>query len=152
MARRRDEISRNNSNGEQSNSIDSSSSIFYAVNDPHLKQQVERLHHLTIYFRWLFVAVLWLSLGGLSLWNLRAEIGLWRQHFTWAALRYGLAYNRLPTLGIALCIGMTAAVLVWQSRNILWGMSHEEQKRLEQQVRRIRQQGASHPLWKWVCQ
>ncbi|HAZ49838.1 MAG TPA: hypothetical protein DCZ55_36670 [Cyanobacteria bacterium UBA11371] len=130
--------------------MDTSSAIFSAVNDPNLKQQVRRLHELTIYFRWLVVALLWSSIGAWSLWSLRAEIALWRQHFTWAALRYGLAYNRLPTLGLALCIGMTAAVLVWQSRNILWGMSHEEQKRLEQQVRRIRQQGSSHPLWKWV--
>jgi hypothetical protein len=152
MASRRDDIKRNSSEGEESKSIDASSAIFSAINDPHFKHQVRKLHQLTIYGRWLFVLLLWLSIGALSLWGLRAEIALWRQHFTWAALRYGLAYNRLPTLGLGLCIGMTTAVLVWQSRNILWGMSHTEQKRLEQQVRRIRQQGSSHPLWKWVCQ
>lgn len=152
MAIRRDDIYRNNSDGEESKSIDASSASFSAINDPHFKHQVQKLHQLTIYGRWLFVLVLWLSIGALSLWALRAEIALWQQHFTWAALRYGLAYNRLPTLGLALCIGMTTAVLVWQSRNIFWGISHAEQKRLEEQVRRIRQQGSSHPLWKWVCQ
>lgn len=120
--------------------------------DQTFKQQVERLHRLTVYGRWLFVILLWVSIGFLSLWGLRLEIVLWRQYFTWVAVRYGLYYNPLPTFGLAFCIGMTVAVLVWQSRNILLGLSHPEQRRLEQQVCRIRQQGPSHPLWKWVCQ
>lgn len=120
--------------------------------DPTFKQQVQRLHHLTVYGRWLFVALLWISIGSLSLWGLRSEIAMWRQYFTWVAVRYGLYYNPLPTFGLAFCIGMTVAVLVWQSRNILLGLPRPEQRRLEEQVYRIRQQGSSHPLWKWVCQ
>ena len=120
--------------------------------DQTFKQQVQRLHRLTVYGRWLFVILLWVSIGFLSLWGLRLEIVLWRQYFTWVAVRYGLYYNPLPTFGLAFCIGMTVAVLVWQSRNILLGLSRPEQRRLEQQVCRIRQQGPSHPLWKWVCQ
>lgn len=120
--------------------------------DPTFKQQVQRLHHLTVYGRWLFVTLLWISIGSLSLWGLRSEIALWQQYFTWAAVRYGLYYNPLPTFGLAFCIGMTVAVLVWQSRNILLGLPRPEQRRLEEQVYRIRQQGSSHPLWKWVCQ
>jgi len=115
------------------------------------KAQVQRLHQLTVYGRWLLVGILWLSLGPLSLWGWRYELSLLRSHFTWAALRYGVLFNPWPALGLTLCIGMTLAVLVWQSRNILVGIPHEEQKRLEQQVRRIGQQGVSHPLWKWVC-
>ncbi len=120
--------------------------------DPIFKQQVQRLHQLTVYGRWLVVGLLWVSIGFLSLWGLRAEIALWRQYFTWVAVRYGLYYNPLPTFGLALCIGMTVSVLVWQSRNILLGLPSEEQQRLEKQVYRIRQQGQSHPLWKRVCQ
>lgn len=120
--------------------------------DPTFQWQVERLHQLTVYSRWLVVILLWLSVGSLSLWGLRGEIALWLQYFTWVAVRYGLYYNPLPALGLVICIAMTASVLVWQSRNILLGLPHEEQRRLEQQVYRIRQQGASHPLWKWVCQ
>ena len=120
--------------------------------DPTFQQQVARLHQLTVYSRWLVVVLLWLSVGSFSLWGLRAEITLWRQYFTWVAVRYGLYYNPLPTLGLGICVGMTAAVLVWQSRNIILGLPNQEQQRLEQQVYRIRQQGASHPLWKWVCQ
>lgn len=118
--------------------------------DPTLKHQVQRLHELTVYARWLLVAILWITLGSLSLWGWRYELSLLRSQFTWAALRYGIAYNRLPAMGLGICIGMTTAVLVWQSRNILLGIPPAEQKRLEQQVRWISQQGASHPLWKWV--
>lgn len=120
--------------------------------DPTFKQQVQRLHQLTVYGRWLFVTLLWTTIAPLSLWGLRSEIALWRQYFTWVAVRYGLYYNPLPTLGLAFCIGMNVSVLVWQSRNILLGLPRQEERRLEQHVRRIRQQGPSHPLWKWVCQ
>jgi hypothetical protein len=119
--------------------------------DPTFKEQVQRLHQLTVYGRWLLVSFLWMTLAPLSLWGWRYEVSLLRSHFTWAAVRYGVVYNPLPALGLALCISMTAAVLVWQSRNILLGIPRQEHKRLQQQVLRISQQGASHPLWKWVC-
>ena len=123
-----------------------------SINDPSFAQQVQKLHRLTVYGRWLFVSGLWLSIAPFSLWNLRAEIFLWRQYFTWVAVRYGLFFHPLATLGLAFCIGMTTATLVWQSRNILLGLPHKEKQRLEKQVFRIRQQGATHPLWKWVCE
>ncbi|WP_017651525.1 hypothetical protein [Fortiea contorta] len=125
----------------------------YAANtDTTFTQQVQRLHQLTVYGRWLVVGCLWLIITPLCLWDLQAEIALWRQYFTWVALRYGLFYHPLSTLSLAFCIGMTTAVLIWQSRNILLGLPEDERRRLEQQVYRIRQQGPSHPLWKWVCQ
>jgi hypothetical protein len=112
---------------------------------------MRRLHQLTVCGRWLTVGALWLCVGSISLWALRPEVELWREYFTWAAVRYGLAYNPFPAFGLALCIGMTVTVLIWQSRNILFGISDRQAKRLEKQVLKIRQQGASHPLWKWVC-
>lgn len=120
--------------------------------DPTFKQQVQKLYQLITYGRWLLVGLLWLSIGSLSLWGLRSEIALWQQYFTWVALQYGLYYNPLPTFGLAVCIGMTISVIVWQSRNMLLGLPADEQRRLEQQVHKIRQQGATHPLWKWICQ
>jgi hypothetical protein len=124
----------------------------YAENiDPSFAQQVQRLHQLTVYGRWLFVGCLWLTITPLCLWDLHAEVSLWQQYFTWVALRYGLFYHPLSTLGLAFCIGTTAAVLIWQSRNILLGLPQQEKQRLEKQVYRIRQQGPTHPLWKWVC-
>ncbi len=119
--------------------------------DPAFAQQVQRLYQLQVYGRWFFVSFLWLTVVPVCLWNLRAEIALWRQYFTWVAVRYGLFAHPMATFGLAFCIGMTTAVLVWQSRNILLGLSPQEKQRLEKQVFRIRQQGASHPLWKWVC-
>jgi hypothetical protein len=116
------------------------------------KQQVQKLYQLIVYGRWLVVVLLWLTVGSLSLWGLRSEIALLLQYFTWVAVRFGLYYNPLPTLGLTFCIVMTISVIVWQSRNILLGLSPQEQKRLEQQVHKIRQQGATHPLWKWICE
>jgi len=118
--------------------------------DSVLVQEIERLHRLSLYGRWLVVCLLWLTVGTLSLWNLRLPIQLLLDYFTWAAVRYGIIYNRLPSLGLIFCIAMTVSVLVWQTRNLLWGRPRREQKRLEQQVLRIRQQGPSHPLWKFV--
>jgi uncharacterized membrane protein len=118
--------------------------------DPIFKAQVKRLHQLTVYSRWLVVCLSWLILAPLSLLNWRYELSLMRTYFTWAALRYAIVFNPLPGLGLTLCIGMTLSVLIWQSRNILWGLPDQEQKHLEQQVHRISQQGKSHPLWKWV--
>ena len=118
--------------------------------DRNFQIEVQRLHKLTVYGRWLTVILLWISVGSLSIWALRSEIALWLENFTWAAVRYGLYFHRWPTLGLGLCLGMTLAVLTWQGRNLVRGLPLREKQRLEEQVRRIRQQGPSHPLWKWV--
>ncbi len=123
----------------------------FSKHDPQFEQQVQRLHRLTIYARWLVVGLLWLTIAPLCLWSLRSEFALWRDYFTWTAVRYGLAYNRLATFGLVICLGMTVSTLVWQSRNVLWKLPVTERKRLEKQVLRIRRKGKSHPLWKWVC-
>lgn len=118
--------------------------------DPSLKRQVQRLHKLSVYGRWVFVVACWLSLGSLGIWGLRGEISLWQEHFTWAAVRYGLVYNRLPTFCLVFCVAITVAVLVWQSQTILRGISTREKQRLEKQVKKIRASGPTHPLWKWI--
>ncbi|BAC08422.1 hypothetical protein [Thermosynechococcus vestitus] len=119
--------------------------------ESEFRQQVERLHRFTVVMRWSVVLFLWLTVGIWSLWGFRYEISLMGEHFTWAALRYGILFNRLPAIGLALCIAMTLSVLYWQTRNIFWGRSPRWQQRLEKQVLRIRQQGQGHPLWHWVC-
>ncbi|QZZ22584.1 hypothetical protein J5X98_09590 [Leptothermofonsia sichuanensis E412] len=123
-----------------------------AASNQAFQQEIERLHQLTVYGRWLVVGLLWLTVGSLSLWGLRHPISLILDHFTWAAVRYGLAFHRLSAIGLAVCVGSTLGVLIWQSRNILVGLSDREKKRLEQQLYRIRQQGPTHPLWKFICQ
>jgi len=119
--------------------------------DPKFQQQIERLHQLTVWGRWAFVGMLWLTIGALSFWGLRRSISLMLDYFTWAALYYGLHFNPLPTIGLATCIAFTVSVLVWQSRNILFGLPKRDRDRLTRQLLRIRKQGSNHPLWKYVC-
>jgi hypothetical protein len=123
----------------------------HPINDSSFVQQVQRLHRLTVYGRWAFVTFLWITLLPLCLWNLRTEISILQQYFTWVSLQYGLIFHPLSALGLVFCISTTIAVLVWQGRNMISGLPQNEKERLEKQVCRIRQQGKSHPLWKWVC-
>ncbi|KST67955.1 hypothetical protein [Mastigocoleus testarum] len=119
--------------------------------DPEFERQVQRLYELTVYSRWLLIVFVWLTIVPICLWNLRMEIALWKEYFTFAAVRYGLISHPLAALGLAFSVGMILAVLIWQSRNILFGLSSEEKKLLEDRVWRIRKQGSNHPLWKWIC-
>ncbi len=119
--------------------------------DPTFQQQVQRLHELTVWGRWLVVLASWIILAPLCLWELRYPISLTLDYFTWAAVYYGLYFQPWPALGLAFCVALTTAVLVWQSRNILFGLPKRTQRRLERQVLYIRQQGESHPLWQFVC-
>ncbi|MGL5059280.1 MAG: hypothetical protein ACRC62_04790 [Microcoleus sp.] len=122
------------------------------TDDQKFQIEVQRLHKLTVYARWLTVTFLWATVGVFSIWGLRREIALWLEHFTWAAVRYGLYFHPLSALGLALCLGLTLGVLTWQSRNLVWGIPLREKQRLERMVRYIHQQGPSHPLWKWVVE
>jgi hypothetical protein len=96
---------------------------------------------------WLVNGVLWLTIGSLSLWGLRHEWATLRQYFTWTAVRYALAYNRLSAIGLSICVGLTVALLVAESRYLLFGLSKAERQRLERLLEQIQQQGSSHPLW-----
>ena len=118
--------------------------------DPIFKNQIDNLYRLNLYGRWLVIAALWLTVGVYSLWGLRYPISIIQEEFTWSAVKYGLIGAPIPAFGLCLCIGMMTGTLVWQSRNIIWGIPTKEQQRLTQQVGNIRKQGSSHPLWKWV--
>jgi hypothetical protein len=118
--------------------------------DPNFQADLERLHQLMVWWRWAVVLGLWLTIGALSLWQMREPLWLMSQYFTWAALHYAFRFNRWSALGIMICLVMTLSVLLWQSRNILFGRSVSDQERLHQQLLRIKQQGESHPLWRWM--
>jgi hypothetical protein len=120
--------------------------------DPLLDRQVQRLVEVQTYLRWIFDAFIWLTVGTASAWALRSDIELWVATFTWAAVRISLNYNRLPMMGIGLCVAMTLATLVWQSYIILFGISPNERRSLINQVKRIKEKGKSHLLWRWVCE
>lgn len=107
-----------------------------------------RQHSLTIWWR-LTVGV-WLTLGPLTLWQLREEIGLLLDYFTWTAVYYGLKYNFPGALGFFLCVGLASTLLIREIRHLTLGLSPIERKRLENQLSKIRRQGDSHPLWSLV--
>jgi hypothetical protein len=118
--------------------------------DPIFKNQIDHLYRLNVCGRWIVITLLWLTVGAYSLWELRYPISLIQEDFTWAAVKYGLIFQPIPALGLCLCVGMMTGTLVWQSRNIIWGLPKQERQRLIQQVGNIRKQGSSHPLWKFV--
>ncbi|MDJ1173756.1 hypothetical protein [Roseofilum capinflatum] len=118
--------------------------------DPQFQAQVLRYHRLLVGGRWFVVVLWWLVLGFPSLWVMRSPLSLLFDHFTWSGLYYSLYFHPLAAIGFSSSMGLTTAVLVWQSRNILVGFPHPYQKGLERKVCRIRQQGESHPLWHWV--
>ncbi len=120
--------------------------------DQMLDRQVQRLIEVQTYLRWILDVFLWLTVGTASIWALRSEIELWIASFTWAAVRISLAYNRLPMLGLGLCIAMTLSTLIWQSSIILWGVSSRERRSLINQVKSIKAKGKRHLLWRWVCE
>lgn len=75
---------------------------------------------------WFFTLGLWLTIGVASIWALRET---WQQlsaYFTWAAIRYGLAFNRLAAVGLGLCLGLTVALLVKEARFIVFGLTRKE--------------------------
>jgi hypothetical protein len=118
--------------------------------DPDFAADLERLAVLTVRLRWAVVVGLWLTIGAASLWGIRSQLWLMSQYFTWAALHYAFRFNRWNALGIMICTVMTLSVLLGQSRDILFGRSGSEQERLHQQLLRIKQQGETHPMWRWL--
>ena len=100
--------------------------------------EIKRLHRRQVYRRWLTVGLCWLVLAPLSLWAVRSELAMMHNYFTWVALRYAIAYNRIPAFGLAFCIAITLSTLVWQSCNILFGFSPGYQKQLMRQADRRR--------------
>jgi hypothetical protein len=137
-------------NSDNSDSLVESSSEVLV--DPLLERQVQRLIEVQTYLRWIFDVFLWLTVGTASIWALRSDIELWIAAFTWAAVRISLAFHRLPFLGLGICVAMTLSTLVWQSSIILWGINQREKRSLIDQVKRIKEKGKSHPLWRWVCE
>lgn len=120
--------------------------------DGQLHAEMGRLYAVMLRGRWLVTAGLWLTVGSWSVWSLRKMFDLALEDFTWSAIRAGLHYQPIPTLGLCVCLGTTLSILIWQSRNLLFGFSRQQQAYLQQQVLRIRAQGRSHPLWRWVCE
>ncbi|NEQ49798.1 MAG: hypothetical protein F6K11_06635 [Leptolyngbya sp. SIO3F4] len=107
-----------------------------------------RQHSLTVW--WRLTVCVWLTIGPLTLWQLRSEISLLFDYFTWAAVYYGLKYNFFGALGFFVCLGLALTLIVREVRHLALGLSAIERRRLEKQLSQIRRQGVSHPLWSLV--
>ncbi|MEM9005474.1 MAG: hypothetical protein AAGE59_18355 [Cyanobacteria bacterium P01_F01_bin.86] len=87
--------------------------------------------------RWWWLNLgLWVTVGVASLWSLRRTFQQLTEYFTWAAIRYGLAFNRPAAVGLGLCIGLTVALLVKETRFILFGLSRKERHDLQKALQR----------------
>lgn len=87
---------------------------------------------------WGITLLLWMTVLPLSLWGLRTT---WQQlatYFTWAALRYGLAFERWAALGLGLCVGLGVALLIAETRHLFWGFTRRERYQLLRALRRRR--------------
>jgi len=79
--------------------------------DPNFQTEVARLHQYLMTMCWRWLRLLWLIVLPLSLWQLRDEIALWRQYFTWTAVRYGLIYHPLAAAGLIFCASLTVSTV-----------------------------------------
>jgi hypothetical protein len=84
---------------------------------------------------WLFTLGLWLTVGLVSIWQLHRTWTQLAKHFTWAALRYGLAFNREAAVGLGLCLGLTVALLLKESRFLLFGLTERDYNQLLKALR-----------------
>jgi hypothetical protein len=107
------------------------------------------VYRYTVIGRWFMVLLIWLGLGIPALWFLRDDIHLWRQQFTWVAVWYGLHTHPWSSFALGLCLGMLLSTLVWQSRNILWGLPASELDRLRRYAQHLERQRTRSTLWLW---
>ena len=114
------------------------------------EKAIEALRQHTLTTWWRFTVGVWLTIGPLTVWQLRSEIGLLLDYFTWTSVYYGLKYNFLGALGFFTCVGLATTLLVRELRHLTLGISSIERQRLESQLAQIHRQGPSHPLWSLV--
>ena len=119
--------------------------------DGAIAQEIEKLRQQTMRTWWQVCLALWLTVGLLSFWWLRSEFYELTEYFTWAAVRAAIYFERIPSLGLITCIGLTVGLLLSESRQILFGISRSERSRLHAQRNKIREQGPTHPQWKVIC-
>ncbi|MBJ7899833.1 MAG: hypothetical protein GC158_07925 [Cyanobacteria bacterium RI_101] len=99
---------------------------------------LQRLYRQKLRRRWLFVGLCWFCLAPWALWQFREDFLLLEDHFTFTAVRYGLAFRLVPAFSLFFCVGITGSTLFWQSCHLLWGLSPQERRRWRLQARKLR--------------
>ncbi|MEO1620044.1 MAG: hypothetical protein AAFU53_03315 [Cyanobacteria bacterium J06632_3] len=120
------------------------------ITDPTTSKELEALRQAMMRSWWLICLGIWLTVGLGCLWWIRRDIVEISEYFTWAAVRSIFLYQRPAGMGLAFCIGLTFALLLSESRQILWGISKDEQARLMVNLEKIHAQGPSHPQWELI--
>jgi hypothetical protein len=85
---------------------------------------------------WWTTLALWSTVGMISIWGLRRTWQQIAEVFTWAAIKYGLAFNQLAAMGLGLCLGLTVALLVKETRFLLFGLTRKERYDLLKALRK----------------
>ncbi|MEO0768342.1 MAG: hypothetical protein AAFY72_02750 [Cyanobacteria bacterium J06649_4] len=117
---------------------------------PETVQELEALRQDMMRTWWKICLGIWLTVGIGCLWWIRRDLVEISEYFTWAAVRSIFLYQRPAGTGLAFCIALTFVLLLSESRQILWGISKDERKRLLINLQRIHAQGPSHPQWKVI--
>jgi hypothetical protein len=121
------------------------------VNPDHLARQVSRLRRLDAVMRWAGVAVMWLTLGAWSCWEMRESLALLGEYFSFTGLQYSLFFHLWGGgTGLVICGSMTLSSALWQVSQWLWKPSDRERHRLEVRVGKIQARGPKHPFWRWI--
>lgn len=114
-------------------------------------REIQKLHKLMTYGRWIAVVTAWILIVPFALWNMKETIELCIDYCTWSNIRLGLEFHPLSALGLSFSVGIALSVLVWQSKNILQGGLSDQQKYyLRRKVQKIRQQRKKHWLYRWI--
>lgn len=99
---------------------------------------------------WKICLGIWIFIGLPCLWWIRTDLIEIKEYFTWAAVRSIFLFQRPAGMGIAFCVAVTFALLVSESRQIIWGISRDERARLVANLEKIHAQGPTHPQWKII--
>jgi hypothetical protein len=119
--------------------------------DSNLDQQVAKLRRVDMYLRWLLVLLLWLTLGVWSCWEMRESLLQLTEYLSLTGLKYSLFFHLWGGGGgLILCLSLTVSSMLWQIGQSFWRLSSRERQILETRVQKIQEQGAKHPLWRWI--
>jgi hypothetical protein len=119
--------------------------------DARLDFQVAKLRRVDAWLRWLGMLLVWLTLGAWSCWEMWESLIQLSEYLSWTGIQYSFFYHLIGGGGgLLFCLSLTVSSIFWQIGQNLWGLSPRDRQRLETRVQKILDQGAKHPLWRWI--
>jgi hypothetical protein len=118
---------------------------------PDIDRQVSQLRRVEAWVRWLWIALIWLTLGTWSCWEMRESLIQLYEYLSWTGIQYSFFFHLMGGGGgLIICLSMTASCILWQIGQTFLRVSPRERQRLEAKVQRIQKKGSKHPLWRWI--